>query len=144
MNQICLVGRMTRDPELKDGGSYSLARFTIAVNRSRKKEGERDYPADFFRCTAWGRQAELIAKHFHKGRPIGISGELQINEYTDKEGFNRKSIDVQVDNFWFLPGAPKQEQSWHDQLGARPASEVVGTSETFLDAPDDQQLPFDF
>ena len=148
MNLICLVGRLVRDPEMKTTqGGHSLCRFTIAVDRDFKNEAG-EYEADFIDCTAWRNTAEFIDKWFEKGKPIAVTGSLQIRKYQDKEGNNRKAAEVQVDKARFVPGVPKQEQSWHDQVGARPATEVVETSEgQFLDDPtegDDSKLPFDF
>ena len=87
MNKVVFVGNLTRDPEVRysQGASQTtVARFSIAVNRIFKREGEPD--ADFFNCTAFGRQAEFIEKYLHKGSKVALSGKVQNDNYTNKDG----------------------------------------------------------
>lgn len=87
MNKVILMGRLTRDPEVRysQGASQTtVARFTIAVDRRFKREGEPD--ADFFDCSAFGKQAEFVERYLHKGTKIVLSGRIQNNNYTNKDG----------------------------------------------------------
>ena len=85
MNKAILVGRLTRDPELRTtGNGVSVCSFSIAINR-RFRNAEGNYDADFINCVAWRQQAELIAKYFAKGRMIGIVGSIQTRNY-DRDG----------------------------------------------------------
>ena len=101
MNKAILVGRLTRDPELKTTGSgVSVCSFTIAVNR-RFKNAEGNYDADFINCVAWRQQAELIAKHFKKGDMIGIAGSMQTRNY-DRDGIKVYVTEVVVEEIDFV------------------------------------------
>ena len=93
MNKVFLIGNLTRDPELTEtAGGIKICRFSIAVNRRFKTEGQPD--VDFFNCTAWGRTAEVICQYLSKGRQIAIQGRLQTRSYQDRNGNNRTSTDV--------------------------------------------------
>lgn len=87
MNKVILMGRLTRDPEVRysQGASQTtVARFSIAVDRRFKREGDPD--ADFFDCTAFGKQAEFVERYLHKGIKIVLTGRIQNNNYTNKDG----------------------------------------------------------
>ena len=93
MNIVILMGRLTRDPEVSSSASgTTFARYSIAVDRKFKREGEAD--ADFFNCTSFGKQAEFVEKYLKKGTKIVVSGELQNNNYTNKDG--QKIYDVRI------------------------------------------------
>lgn len=97
MNCINIIGRLTKDPELKFGQSgTAFARFTIAVARKMDKD-----KTDFFNCVAFKKTAEVISEYFKKGNQIGITGSLQTNEY-EVNGEKRKSVDIFVENITFL------------------------------------------
>ena len=85
MNSVKLVGRLTREPDVRytDGGS-TVARFTVAVDRRFKREGEDS--ADFVSCVAWGKTAEFLEKYFRKGQRIGLIGRIKTGSYTNQEG----------------------------------------------------------
>ena len=102
MNQVILMGRMAREPELKHtkNGTPVLA-FAIAVDRPAK-EG-----VDFIDCVAWRERAEFISKYFEKGQMIAIVGRLQVREYTDKDGIKRKEKEVIVEKNYFTAGKAK-------------------------------------
>jgi len=96
MNRVCLIGRLTRNPELKESESGTKqTTFTLAVNRI--KEG-----ADFINCVAWNKIAEVISKYLTKGRELGIEGRLQTNSYEDREGNKHYTTSVVVDNITFI------------------------------------------
>ena len=98
MNKVFLIGRLTRDPELRyTGNNTAVASFGIAVNRNfTNQQGERD--ADFFNVTVWRKQAENVKNYLSKGSQVAIEGRLQSNTYDDANGQKRTSIDVVADN----------------------------------------------
>ena len=135
-NFVALVGRMTKDPEeRKTNSDIPVCNFSLAVDRPGTNKDNRI--TDFFDCVAWRGTAQNIHKFFHKGDPIGIVGNLQTSEYTDKDGNKRKKVEVCVDSFEFMPakkdgGGTAQEES----TAAEP--EAVGT-----ELPEDpDKLPF--
>lgn len=107
LNKVILMGRMTRDPEVRMAGESKVANFTIAVDRDAKnKNGERE--TDFIDCTAWAGRAEFVEKYFHKGSMIAVVGRLQIRKWEDDQGNNRKNAEVRVDDCYF--GESKQSE----------------------------------
>ena len=99
MNKVVLIGRFTKDPELRyaAGSGTAVTRFTIAVNRQFKKD-----EADFINCVAWNKTAETIAQYFTKGRPIAIVGHMQTGSYDAQDGTKRYTTDVAVESFEFI------------------------------------------
>ena len=102
MNKICLIGRLTANPELRyNSSNIEYTRFTLAVNRNFKKEdGERG--ADFISVVAWRKSAELICQYFKKGSQIGITGRLQTGSYEKENGDKIYTTDVIVEDITFL------------------------------------------
>ena len=108
LNHITIMGRLTRDPELRRTGSgIAVASFTVAVDRdfSGREGGERE--TDFIDCVAWRQTGEFVSKYFTKGRMIVVSGRLQIRSWTDKDGNKRRTAEVVADNCYF--GDSKRE-----------------------------------
>ena len=102
LNHITIMGRLTRDPELRRTGSgIAVASFTVAVDRDfgGRDGGERE--TDFIDCVAWRQTGEFVSKYFTKGSMIVVSGRLQIRNWTDKEGNKRRSAEVVADNCYF-------------------------------------------
>ena len=102
LNHIVIMGRLTRDPELRRTGSgIAVASFTVAVDRDfgGRDGGERE--TDFIDCVAWRQTGEFVSKYFTKGSMIVVSGRLQIRNWTDKEGGKRRSAEVVADNVYF-------------------------------------------
>ena len=102
LNHIVIMGRLTRDPELRRTGSgVAVASFTLAVDRdfAPKDGGERE--TDFIDCVAWRQTGEFVSKYFTKGRMAVVSGRLQIRGWTDKDGNKRRSAEVVADNVYF-------------------------------------------
>lgn len=96
VNRVVLVGRLTRDPELRETTSgHKVANFSIAVNRRFKRE---DKEADFFRVSCWGQTAEFVSNYLHKGRLVSVDGRLEQRQWQAQDGSNRESIDVVADN----------------------------------------------
>lgn len=112
MNKIVLLGRLTREIELRQAGETSVANFSLAVNRTFKRDGEPD--ADFFNCVAFGKRAETLAQYVHKGNQLAIEGHVQMGQYTNKDGVNVKTFDVMVDGFDFIGG--KSENVEHEKV----------------------------
>lgn len=114
MNKVFLVGRITKDPELRQtANGYSYVFFTIAINRLPSQTGER--VADFISCVAWNRQAENLAKFIRKGGLIGVDGKLQTRNTTDVNGQNRQIMEVVCDNISFLESKNANESSQVNQ-----------------------------
>ena len=139
LNKIFIMGRLTRDPELRTTNSGTfVASFSLAVDRNYKgADGEKE--TDFIDCVAWRSTAEFAAKYFTKGRMAVVEGRLQIRPWTDKEGNNRRSAEVIVDNMYF--GDSKRDV---DTGGARPASGPVNVSANDWQEVDEDEgdLPF--
>ena len=133
MNIVTLFGRMTKDPQLSQSGENTIARFTLAVNRRFKKEGQPE--ADFVSCVAFGKTAENIGKYFTKGKAILISGRLATGSY-EKDGQKHYTTDVVIENFDFT-------ESKGNDSAAEPTPSAVG--EGFVNVPDnvtEEELPF--
>ena len=112
LNHITIMGRLTRDPELRRTGSgIAVASFSLAVDRdfSPRDGGERE--TDFIDCVAWRQTGEFVSKYFTKGRMAVVSGRLQIRSWTDKDGNKRRTAEVVADNVYF--GDSKRD----DQVG---------------------------
>ena len=102
LNHIVIMGRLTRDPELRRTGSgVAVASFSLAVDRdfAPKDGGERE--TDFIDCVAWRQTGEFVSKYFAKGRMAVVSGRLQIRSWTDKDGNKRRTAEVVADNVYF-------------------------------------------
>ena len=107
LNHIVIMGRLTRDPELrKTNSGTSVASFTVAVDRDRAPEGQ-EKETDFIDCVAWRGTAEFVDKYFKKGRMIVVSGRLQLRDWTDKDGNKRRSAEIVADSCYF--GDSKKE-----------------------------------
>ena len=137
LNLIALTGRMTRDPELRTLESgVSVTSFSIAVQRNYKIEGE--YPTDFIDCVAWRGTADFICKHFRKGSMLTVVGNLETRKFTDKEGNNRKAVEVIVKDAYF--GESKKDNG---NNGEQEASAGYGGSFEPDFGGDDSALPFE-
>lgn len=106
MNQVNLLGRLTKDVEFRFGAGSGnpIARFTIAVNRKFKKD-----EADFINCIAFGKTADIINQYFSKGSQIAISGNIRTGSYEAQDGTRRYTTDIVVETFDFISGNNKQE-----------------------------------
>ena len=147
LNHIVLMGRLTRDPELRRTGSgVAVASFSIAVDRDfgNRETGEKE--TDFIDIVAWRNTAEFVSKYFAKGRMAVVSGRLQIRNWTDKEGNKRRSAEVIADNVYF--GDSKRDgNSGFDEGGFRPpfdtpAPPAASGNGDFDLLGDSEELPF--
>ncbi len=113
MNKVILVGRLTKDPELKKtNADISVVQFTIAVNRTYSRNGERQ--ADFINCVAWRGLADNLAKFMRKGNQIGVEGQLQVRTYEDMNGAKRYVTEVICENIHFLESKGSRENGFSD------------------------------
>ena len=102
LNHITIMGRLTRDPELRRTGSgIAVASFTVAVDRDFGKNENVEKETDFIDCVAWRNTAEFVSKYASKGRMVAVSGRLQIRSWTDKDGNKRRTAEVVADNVYF-------------------------------------------
>ena len=108
LNHIVIMGRFTRDPELRRTGSgIAVASFTLAVDRDFKSGNSKEKEVDFIDCVAWRQTGEFVGKYFTKGRMAVVEGRLQIRDWTDKEKNKRRSAEVIADNVYFGDSKPK-------------------------------------
>lgn len=144
LNHITIMGRLTRDPELRHTQSGTpVASFTLAVDRDFKDKDTGERPTDFIDCVAWRGTAELVARYFTKGRMAVADGRLQLRSYTDREGNKRRTAEVVADNVYF--GDSKKDGDAGTGSAYRPASgpvDVNGPDEYSGLADDDGELPF--
>ena len=123
LNHITIMGRLTRDPELRRTGSgIAVASFTLAVDRDFGKNDQGERETDFIDCVAWRQTGEFVSKYFTKGRMAVVSGRLQIRNWNDKDGNKRRSAEVVADNVYF--GDSKRE----DQVGGSFGGNAYGGS----------------
>ena len=110
LNHITIMGRLTRDPELRrTGNGTAVTSFTVAVDRDLGgQDGQKE--TDFIDCVAWRQTGEFVAKYFAKGRMAVVSGRLQIRSWKDKDGNNRKTAEVIADNVYFGDSKPEGNQ----------------------------------
>lgn len=142
MNKVILIGRPTRDPEVRYSqgeNPTAIARYTLAVDRKYKRDGEAT--ADFINCVAFGRNAEFAEKYLRQGVKIAVCGRIQTGSYTNREGHKVYTTDIVVEEHDFCEKradgtAPKP----NPQQGAEPYTDPDG----FMNVPDglDEELPF--
>lgn len=145
LNHIVLMGRLTRDPELRTTQSgVSVVSFTLAVDRDFQNRDGGDRQADFIDIVAWRNTAEFVSKYFAKGRMAVVSGRLQIRDWTDKEGGKRRSAEVVADNVYF--GDSKRDAAPTGQSSGYAAPSYGNDSGSvhvdFSEVEDDGELPF--
>ena len=152
LNHIVIMGRLTRDPELRYTQSQiPVASFTLAVDRDYSGRDGGDRQTDFIDCVAWRSTAEFISKYFQKGSMAVASGRLQLRDWTDKEGNKRRNAEIVVDNIYFgeskrRDGEAPQNNSYSassygsDYASQSAPSAVQNEFEELSD--DDGELPF--
>ncbi len=142
MNKVILMGRLTRDPEVRYSqgqNSTAIAKFSLAVDRRFRRDGQPE--ADFFNCTCFGKQAEFVEKYLHKGTKVVVVGSVQNDNYTNKEGQQVYSVQIMVDEIEFAESKNSSESSGNTYQNAQPAS---GSANDFMNIPDGvvEDLPF--
>lgn len=159
LNQIIIMGRLTRDPELRRTSSgIAVASFCVAVDRDYTSDPSGEKETDFINCVAWRQKAEFVSKYFEKGSMIVVSGRLQIRKWTDNDGNNRTTAEIVADNLYF--GESKKDKSNSGPYTAAPnpygsvpyyqpysspfnaCSVKPATSDFAMLDDDDVQLPF--
>ena len=144
MNKIILMGRLTRDPEVRYGGAdnqTAIGRFSLAVDRRFRRAGD-SVEADFFNCTAFGRQAEFAEKYLKQGTKILLVGRVQNDNYTNREGQKVYSVQIIAEEIEFA------ERNNRPQAQPAPAADNFGgaaADDGFMNIPDgvdDDDLPF--
>ena len=137
LNHITIMGRLTRDPELRRTGSgIAVTSFTIAVDRDYAGKDSSERETDFIDCVAWRQTGEFVDKYFAKGRMAVVSGRLQIRSWKDKDEKTRRTAEVVADNVYF--GDSKQ-----DAPNANTGTQAATQPQEFaVITDDDEQLPF--
>ena len=141
MNKVILMGRITRDPEVRyaqNDSSMAIARYTMAVDRRGSRNSQNEQTADFINCVAFGKAGEFAEKYFRKGTKIAIAGRIQTGNYTNKDGVKIYTTDIVVEEQEFAES--KQNTSSDTNYSTTPSS--VGNG--FMNIPDgiDEELPF--
>ena len=140
LNQICLTGRLTRDPELTYTQSgYAICNFSLAINRGKKKDSEEEYPAFFFNCFAWGKTGENIQKFFSKGRKILISGSLEHQTWQDEGGSKRSTVKVNVKSFQFMDSKKDGDPAEATSASGKSHEELQAEAEYFKKIRQEQE-----
>ena len=146
LNHITIMGRLTRDPELRKTGSGTpVASFTLAVDRDFGKTENGEKETDFIDCTAWRQTGEFVSKYFSKGRMAVVSGRLQIRNWTDKEGNKRRSAEVVADNVYFADSKKDVADNNDGNIGGTAptyAADPAPASDFAMLEGDDSALPF--
>jgi single-strand DNA-binding protein len=143
LNHIVIMGRLTRDPELRRTGTgVAVASFTLAVDRdfTSKDGGEKE--TDFIDCVAWRSTGEFVSKYFTKGRMACVSGSLQLRDWTDKDGNKRRAAEVVADNVYFADSKNAAENGNTGATFATPAPTAPAAGNFDLIDEDDGNLPF--
>lgn len=142
INRVVLVGRLTRDPEMRstNSGSY-FCRFTLASNRFvAKKDAESKQEVGFFDCVAWGRSAETLNKYARKGNRIAIDGSLRFSSWTNNEGKKNSKVEIFVENFQFLESKGQGQSDTGSK--SEPEYEDVSGWPTGSEPMSDEEIPF--
>ena len=142
INMVALMGRLTYEPELRQTTTgVSVLRFQVACDRNYQKSGA-ERQADFIDCVAWRQTAEFISRYFHKGSMIAVEGTIQTSNYTDKDGNNRKQVEVLANNVSFC--GSKAENGTTNPAFSQPAPSYASADNTDFEeiVDDDDDLPF--
>lgn len=139
MNKCVLMGRLTRDPEIRVNNDKTVARFSIAVDRRFKRDGD-DQTADFINCVAFGKTAEFVEKYAHKGTKFVVEGRIQTGSYTNKDGVRVYTTDIVVEQLEFA----ESKSSADGNATGNTANSNATNNTSFMDIPDDlsEELPF--
>lgn len=141
LNKIFIMGRLTRDPELRrTQNGTAVTSFTLAVDRDFKNaDGTKD--TDFIDVVAWRNTAEFVSKYFGKGRMAVVEGRLQLRDWTDKDGNKRRNAEVLADNIYF-GDSKKEGDSSGGYKAAGKAVDVEPEAGDFAEGEDDGDIPF--
>ena len=140
MHKVILMGRLTRDPEIRykqDAEPMAIARYSLAVERRFKREGEQK--ADFIPCVAFGKQGEFAERYFRKGQMVSVVGRLQVRNWEDNEGKKRVATEVVIEEQYFAE-SKKDEEKTYNQAVKEKNKAPEGFSP--IDEDDFSDLPF--
>ena len=148
MNKVILMGRLTRDPEVRYSAgenASAVARFTLAVDRKFRKEG--DTAADYIGCIAFGKTAEFAEKYLRKGLKVVLTGRIQTGSYTNRDGQKVYTTDIVAEDLEFAESKAASERNTEPRQDASYSSSMrnpVYSDEGFMNIPDgiDEELPF--
>ena len=145
MNKVILIGRLTRDPEMRNSNGESntaIARYTLAVDRRYKREGEAG--ADFISCVAFGRSAEFAEKYFHQGLKVVVTGRIQTGSYTNRDGNKVYTTDVVVEDQEFVEMRMAAAQRNREESSQERPEPMPVDENGFMTLPEDlnEELPF--
>ncbi len=146
MNKVILMGRLTRDPEVRYSqgeNATAVARYTLAVDRRFNRNND-DQTADFINCVAFGRSGEFAEKYLHKGTKIAITGRIQTGSYTNKDGVRVYTTDVVVEDQEFAESKNASAANGGYAPAERNDSAPAAAGDGFMNIPDgiDEELPF--
>ena len=145
MNKVILMGRLTRDPEVRYSAgenALAIARYTLAVDRRFRRDGEAT--ADFISCVVFGRGAEFAEKYFHQGIRIVVSGRIQTGSYTNREGQKVYTTEVVVEEQEFAESKNASSANTQSYQAAPAPAPSADAGDGFMNIPDgiDEELPF--
>lgn len=142
MNKVILMGRLTKDVDLRytSGNNTAVATFTLAVNRKMAKEGQPQ--ADFINCQAWSKTAEFIAKYFAKGQQVAIVGRMQTRDWTDNDGKKHYVTEVVVDENYFADSKKSENRQETRPDSSEPSTQPQPDQDGFYPMDEDDELPF--
>ena len=145
MNKVILMGRLTRDPEVRYSqgeNPMAIARYTLAVDRRFSRNNGDDQSADFIGCVAFGRSGEFAEKYFRKGTKVLVTGRIQTGSYTNKDGVKVYTTDVVVEDQEFAES--KNSSSAEGGFSGTSAPAPMAAGDGFMNIPDgiDEELPF--
>ena len=148
MNKVILMGRLTRDPDVRYSqsatGSMAVARYTLAVDRRRGRNSDNEQSADFISCVAFGRSGEFAEKYLHQGTKIVVTGRIQTGSYTNKDGQRVYTTDVVVEEQEFAESKSAASGETAAYTPSRPEPSAAA-GDGFMNIPDgveDEGLPF--
>lgn len=143
-NKIIIVGNLGRDPELRyTPQGTAVCNFSMATNEKRRdKSGELQDITTWFRITLWGRQAENASKYLQKGSQVYIEGRLRIDEWVDRDGNPRQTLDVNASDMQFLSGGRQEEYSGGDSDDYDSSSSAAGAAAASDSSGEDDDIPF--
>lgn len=131
MNKVILIGRLTRDPEIRTAqDGLTIARYSLAIDRQTKEK-----QADFFRCVTFGKNTEFVERYLKKGTKVAVTGRLQSGSYTDRDGRKVYTVEVVTENHEFVESKAAAERN---------EQQIETSADGFMNIPDgiDEELPF--
>ena len=148
MNKVILMGRLTREPDVRYSqnadGSMAVARYTLAVDRRRARNNNDEQSADFISCVAFGRSGEFAEKYLHQGTKIVVTGRIQTGSYTNKDGQRVYTTDVVVEEQEFAESKSGDNGAAYYPPKQTPPPAPADSADGFMNIPDgiEEELPF--